>query len=458
MPLLAPPWRAAWPSSEPACARALRSIWMLVSLPCQRSWWVEKTRCNRHIRRPKPVGVNTAAPAMAPARQPLERVVGARQRIRARPEPTGEASRQGRGTRAVAASEIGDRADAALSPQQPVRECRDVAHVNPGADNGTAARGRCKRNGDQRPGGREDQRRIERRRRLFVAAARPVRADAPREVLRIVVAGPGECVDGASLRQGHLRDQVRGGAESVDTERAGVSRHRIGAIADQTGAQQRRRMQIVVTGGQRKNEIRIRDSEFRVAAVPLIAGETRFAQRFSRLDTHHAQCPHVAASHGTPTRVPSDRSGHAGAVRHDAADDFMPGYTGIFGSASSPSTTWRSVRQTPHARTSTSSSPAAVPARAPFAARAADQHPRTPSLALFPSREIVRQVGLRRQARRRPTFPYRPPWLEAVRLPAPKPRHVDVGQKRSPGIYRAIDCSRSRARFSCQHIRAPRFI
>ena len=60
----------------------------------------------------------------------------------------------------------------------------------------------------QRPGWREDQRRFERRRRRFVAAAGPVDAKTPREALGVDVARPGERKDGAPLRQRDLRDEV----------------------------------------------------------------------------------------------------------------------------------------------------------------------------------------------------------------------------------------------------------
>ena len=81
--------------------------------------------------------------------------------------------------------------------------------------------------------------------------------------------------------------------------------------------------------------------------------------------------PSVQPSHGTPSRRPSSVS----------PTIWWPGTSGSFGCVSSPSTTWRSVRQTPQAGTRSSTWPAAAPAPAPRARRAAGAAPRAPSRA-----------------------------------------------------------------------------
>src|SRR5262249_40389491 len=95
---------------------------------------------------------------------------------------------------AVAARQIGDRADHAFFPQEMIGKSRDVAHMDAGADDGAALSGRCERSGHERAHGGEDQRGIERLRRLLARAAGPDRAEAPRELLtgRVSVAGKSE--------------------------------------------------------------------------------------------------------------------------------------------------------------------------------------------------------------------------------------------------------------------------
>lgn len=80
--------------------------------------------------------------------------------------------------------EIGDRDDPAFLPKQAVRKGRNVAHVNPGAnDNAAFAHGReCGRH--QLSNRRIDDRGIERFRRLFVRLPPRRRRDARQKLAR----------------------------------------------------------------------------------------------------------------------------------------------------------------------------------------------------------------------------------------------------------------------------------
>ena len=71
----------------------------------------------------------------------------------------------------------------------------------------------------------------------------------------------------------HLGDDVRRRAEAVDAEPLGVARHAQAAVADQPGAQQRRRLGVAVAAGERKAVAGVGDRVLGVAAVDLVAGE-----------------------------------------------------------------------------------------------------------------------------------------------------------------------------------------
>ena len=104
------------------------------------------------------------------------------------------------GTRGASASssspsrarEVRDRADAALLPEQRVGERRDVAHVDPGADDGAAGRERAQRGGDERADRREDDRGVERLGRRSSEPPAQLAPSVARERLARVVARPRE--------------------------------------------------------------------------------------------------------------------------------------------------------------------------------------------------------------------------------------------------------------------------
>src|SRR2546426_635797 len=77
------------------------------------------------------------------------------------------------------------------------------------------------------------------------------------------------------------------------------------------------------------------------------------SQRFSRPDAQYAQAPHVRRSHARPTRAPASKRVDPAPARSILPTTWWPGTIGDRTSGRSPSTRWRSVRQTPHAPTRT---------------------------------------------------------------------------------------------------------
>ena len=62
--------------------------------------------------------------------------------------------------------------------------------------------------------------------------------------------GAGEGEDALPLKAGDLRQDMGGGAETVDAEPLGGAGHAVGAMADQAGAKQGRRLGVLIAAGQ----------------------------------------------------------------------------------------------------------------------------------------------------------------------------------------------------------------
>ena len=88
----------------------------------------------------------------------------------------------------------------------------------------------------------EDDRAIELLRRRLRRGAGPLGAEAPRELLALVVALAGEGEDPPALVGRDLAEDVRGGAEAVEADPLGVADQAQRAVADQARAEQRRRL------------------------------------------------------------------------------------------------------------------------------------------------------------------------------------------------------------------------
>src|SRR4051812_15239429 len=105
------------------------------------------------------------------------------------------------------------------------------------ADDRTAFLRRGQRGRYQRPDRGEDQRRVELFGRGLVGAASPHRAEAARELLRGIVAGPREGENLAPLMARDLRQNVRRRAEPVNPETARLPTGQAGGLKAYSQAQ-----------------------------------------------------------------------------------------------------------------------------------------------------------------------------------------------------------------------------
>src|SRR5262249_11163550 len=142
-------------------------------------------------------------------------------------------------------------------------------------------------------GWREDDRGVELLRHVL-DGARPGRAQLEGERLRPLVAAPGQRNHAPAFPHRELAEDVRRGTKAVEADRSGLGRHPVGAIADQPGAEERRRLQIRVALRERKAETLVGDGDFRVAAVEVVArelGEVAEVLLFGPAEAALATCP-----------------------------------------------------------------------------------------------------------------------------------------------------------------------
>ena len=175
---------------------------------------------------------------------------------------------------------------------------------------------------------------------------------------RLAVARAREGEHAPALEARDLRDDVSRRAEAVETEPRGIACGAQAAVADQSRAQERRRRDVVLCAGEREAVARVRERLLGIAAVARVAGEASGIAEILRPAQAEAAAP---AGRGEPRDADARADGEALGPLADAlhdADDLVSGdqRRGL-APASSPSTTCRSVRQTPHARTRTHSSP-----------------------------------------------------------------------------------------------------
>ena len=104
---------------------------------------------------------------------------------------------------------------------------------------------------------------------------RPRSRRAAREVLGPLIAGAGEGVHLAALMNGDLADHVRCRAEAVQAEAPRVAGEPQRAVADQPAAQQRRRLLVGQSVGQRQAVALVGDGQLGEAAVDVASGEAR---------------------------------------------------------------------------------------------------------------------------------------------------------------------------------------
>ena len=120
---------------------------------------------------------------------------------------------------------------------------------------------------------REHDRAVELLRRRFPRCSGPLRAEAARESLSVLVARAREREHSPSLVEGELAENVCGGSEAVEADALRLPDKPQRSIPDQAGAQQRRGLLVGIAGRDREAEALVGDHQLGVAAVNVIAGE-----------------------------------------------------------------------------------------------------------------------------------------------------------------------------------------
>ena len=266
---------------------------------------------------------------------------------------TGTRGASSRNSSPSRARQVGDRAERPLAPEDLVGEGRDLAHVDAGADHPGALRACPQRRRHQGADRGEDDRAVELLRRRLLGRARPVRAELAGELLRLLVAGAGEGEDPPSLVNRNLAEDVGGGAEPVEADALGVADQAQRPVADQAGAEQRRRLLVGLAVGDREAVALVGDGELRVAAVDVVAGEAGPVAEVLATAAAVAALAAGPAEPGDPDPVAAAKRSAPSPVAATRPTIWCPGTSGSFGRASSPSRMCRSVRQTPQAWTET---------------------------------------------------------------------------------------------------------
>src|SRR5205823_11178504 len=113
----------------------------------------------------------------------------------------------------------------------------------------------------------------------------PFRSQPAGEVLLLDVTRRGEREDATALVAGNLGDDVRRVAKAIETNPLRVAGQPQGAIADQSRAEQWRRLQVRIVLRQGKTEALIGDEVLGIAAIEVVAGEFRLQAQVDRKST-----------------------------------------------------------------------------------------------------------------------------------------------------------------------------
>src|SRR6185437_8592294 len=152
----------------------------------------------------------------------------------------------------------------------------------------------------------------------------PRRAQRPGEGLTRNVAGFGERKDVLSAVSRDLHRNVGRGAEAIEPQPLARAGHRESTVADQSGAQQRRRFDVGIIARQPEAIARVRGRVFGVAAVDRVTGEARtVAEVFAPAAAVDAR-PAGPAEPWHADTVANGQLRHLDPDRLDGADDLMP--------------------------------------------------------------------------------------------------------------------------------------
>jgi hypothetical protein len=147
--------------------------------------------------------------------------------------------------------------------------------VNPAAHDDTAFGEHAKRCRDERADRCKNHRGIQFFRRNFIGTADPHRAKFFRGLLCCIVARPSEHEEFAPFVECNLPDQMRGVAETINAKAPRIPRFAIGSVTDQSGAKQRRNLDVIVTLRQMETVARVRDGELGITAIDRVTGKPR---------------------------------------------------------------------------------------------------------------------------------------------------------------------------------------
>ena len=179
-----------------------------------------------------------------------------------------------------------------------------------------------------------------------------------RQHLRRLIASGGEREHLALVIHRHLRNEMGRRAKSIQSEPSRIADHSIRAVSNQSRAHQRRGFLIVITSRQLECISRVGGGVFRIAAIAMVTGETGVDAEILVAAAAHCALAAGVAEPWDADAIAHREPGHLVADRLHSADDFVSRHHRKKNGGNSPSTRCRSVRQTPHARTLTSSSPA----------------------------------------------------------------------------------------------------
>src|SRR4030095_8674406 len=127
--------------------------------------------------------------------------------------------------------------------------------------------------GNEVAGRSEDECGVEGFGRQVFGVISPNSAEAAGELLCFRVAGTCKGKDFATFEPGYLYGDVGGGAESIESDASGVAGFAQSAIADEAGAEERCRCDVVEPAGEVEAESSVNDGEFRVTSVDGVTGE-----------------------------------------------------------------------------------------------------------------------------------------------------------------------------------------
>lgn len=149
-------------------------------------------------------------------------------------------------------------------------------------------------------------------------------APSARKLRRRAVAGPHKSVDASSFPDRDLRDDMRGGAKTVDPDRSRRARHAQRAPSNQAGAEKRGQQRGIAVIWQRETKGRVRNDMGRVAAIARVAGEKRIvAEIFAAFRTIGTMAAGMAEPWHADTRA-RRKTCNMRADRFNASNDLMP--------------------------------------------------------------------------------------------------------------------------------------